>query len=151
MIELLNESVLWWHWAVFGLVLFAVEMISGTFILLGFGLAAILISIIYIIFEISFNTQLTLWIIFCIISIGAWIKWFKEKTLTQSGQSNYRLDTLGTVVKTITPHDRGKVTFDTPVLGNTTWTATSKIEIPQGSRVKIVQINGQLIEVKEIK
>ncbi len=151
MIELLNENVLWWHWAVFGLVLFAVEMISGTFILLGFGLAAILISIIDMIFEISFNTQLTLWIIFCIISIGAWIKWFKEKSITQSGQSNYRLDTLGTVIETITPHNRGKVTFDTPVLGNTTWTATSKTEIPQNSRVKIVQINGQLIEVKEIK
>ena len=151
MLDLLSESVLWWHWIVLGLGLFVVEMMSGTFVLLGFALAAILTGIIDLVFNISFNTQLALWIFFCILSIGAWIKWFKAKTITQSGQSNYRLDTLGTVTQTITPHDRGKVTFDTPVLGNTTWIATAQNEIQKGTRVSIVQINGQLIEVKETK
>jgi membrane protein implicated in regulation of membrane protease activity len=50
----------------------------------------------------------------------------------------------------IQPHSRGKVKFDTPVLGNTHWHATSKIDIDKGTRVKIVQINGQLIEVEPI-
>ncbi len=149
MLEMLNETILWWHWIILGLILFAIEIITATFILLGFGLAAILTGIIDLLFNTSFTTELSFWIFFCIISIGAWIKWFKEKTITKSGQSNYRLDTLGTVTKTITPHNRGEVVFDIPVLGNTTWIATSKTTIKQGSRVKIVQINGQLIEVKE--
>jgi len=81
--------------------------------------------------------------------MGIWFKWFKTKPVIQSGQSNYRLDTSGTVVEDISPHNRGKVTFDTPVLGNSTWHAIAKAEIHKGNRVKIVQINGQLIEVKQ--
>ena len=144
-------GVLWWHWVVFGLLLLVLEMLSGTFMLLALGVAAILTGVIDVVFDVSFNVELALWIFFSIIAIGAWVKWFKEKTLTQSGQSNYRLDTLGTVMQTIAPHERGEVTFDTPVLGNTKWQATAKVEISKGSRVKIVQVNGQLIEVKEVK
>ncbi len=82
--------------------------------------------------------------------IAAWFKWFRQNPVTESGQSNYRLDTLGTVIEDIQPHSRGKVTFDTPVLGNTSWHATSKIDIDKNTRVKIVQINGQLIEVEPL-
>ena len=60
------------------------------------------------------------------------------------------LDTLGTVQEDIQPHSRGKVKFDTPVLGNTLWHATSKVDIDVNTRVKIVQVNGQLIEVEPI-
>ncbi len=144
-------GVLWWHWIVFGLLLLVLEMMSGTFMLLFLGVAAILVGVVDVIFDVSFNVELALWIFFSILSIGAWIKWFKEKTITQSGQSNYRLDTLGTVMQTIAPLERGEVIFDTPVLGSTKWQATAKQEILKGARVKIVQINGQIIEVEEIK
>jgi len=44
----------------------------------------------------------------------------------------------------------GKVKFDKPVLGSTIWQATAKEDIATKSRVKIVQIKGQLIEVETI-
>ncbi len=150
MLELLNNNVLWWHWIVIGLLLLGMEMMTGTFVLLGLGIAAILVGVIYLLFSISFNTGLLLWLFFSVVAIGAWFRWFRTKPVSQSGQSNYRLDTLGTVMEQITPHQRGKVAFDTPVLGNSSWPTTAKTEIPKGSRVKIVQVNGQLIEVKQI-
>lgn len=150
MIEFLNETVLWWHWIVFGIALLILDMSLGTFFILGLGVAAIIVGTIDTFAETSFTAELSIWMILSILTITAWFKWFRENPVTDSGQSNYRLDTLGTVIEDIQPHSRGKVTFDTPVLGNTSWHATSKTDIDKNTRVKIVQINGQLIEVKPI-
>ena len=150
MIEFLNETVLWWHWIVIGIILLILEMNVGTFFMLGLGVAAILVGVIDSLIGTSFKTELFIWIVLSVLSIAAWFKWFREKPITDSGQSNYRLDTLGTVKEDIQPHSRGKVTFDTPVLGNTTWHAIAKVDINKETRVKIVQINGQLIEVEPI-
>ena len=151
MIEFLNETVLWWHWIVFGIGLLILDMTMGTFFILGQGVAAIIVGILDIYLGLSFTVELTIWMILSILAISAWFKWFRENPITDSGQSNYRLDTLGIVMEDIQPHSRGKVTFDTPVLGNTSWHATAKVDIDKGSRVQIVQINGQLIEVEPIK
>ncbi|GIT99137.1 NfeD family protein [Sulfurovum sp. TSL1] len=150
MIEFLNETVLWWHWIVFGVALLIWDMSMGTFFVLGLGIAAIIVGILDTFLDTSFTMELTIWMILSIVVIAVWFKWFREEPVTESGQSNYRLDTLGVVMEDIQPHSRGKVTFDTPVLGNTSWHAISKVDIDQGTRVKIVQISGQLIEVEPI-
>ena len=146
MIALLNE-ITWWHWIVFGVVLIVVEMSTGTFFMLTLGLSAMLVGILDILFDLSLQMEILLWLIFSIASIIAWMKWYRDKTVSNSGQSDYRLETLGTVTSDIHTHGRGKVTFDAPVLGNTQWHATAKTDIPKGTRVKIVEVNGQLIEV----
>lgn len=150
MIEFLNETILWWHWIVLGVALLIWDMSMGTFFILGLGVAAIIVGVLDIFLDLSFTVELAIWMILSVLVIAAWFKWFREEPVTESGQSNYRLDTLGVVMEDIQPHSRGKVTFDTPVLGNTSWHAISKVDIDKGTRVKIVQINGQLIEVKPI-
>jgi membrane protein implicated in regulation of membrane protease activity len=147
-IEILNHSIVWWHWVVLGLIFIITEMATGTFISLGLGLAAILVGLIDLLLDIEVVYQLLLWILLSIALITALFKWFKSQpTVSETGQSTFRLDTLGTVTVEIHPHQRGKVTFDTPVLGNTVWHATSSRDISKGSRVRIVEVSGQLIEV----
>jgi membrane protein implicated in regulation of membrane protease activity len=51
------------------------------------------------------------------------------------------------VTKAIAPHSRGTVQFDTPVLGNTSWSATADQELEVGTRVTIKEVQGQLISV----
>lgn len=148
MVEFLNQYVVWWHWVVLGLIFIITEMATGTFISLGLGVAAIIVGLIDLLLEMGVVYQLLLWIILSVAIIAALFKWFKSQpTVSETGQSSYRLDTLGTVTEEIHPHHRGKVAFDTPVLGNTVWHATSDYDLPEGSRIKIVEVNGQLIEV----
>ena len=148
MVEFLNQYVVWWHWVVLGLIFIITEMATGTFISLGLGVAAIIVGLIDLLLEMGVVYQLLLWIILSVAIIAALFKWFKSQpTVSETGQSSYRFDTLGTVTEEIHPHHRGKVAFDTPVLGNTVWYATSDYDLPEGSRIKIVEVNGQLIEV----
>ncbi len=150
MIAFLNETVLWWHWIVFGILLLILEMSTGTFFILGLGVAAIIVGVLDTLLGTSFTAELGIWMVLSVLAIAAWFKWFREPPVTDSGQSNYRLDTLGTVLEEIHPHARGKVTFDSPVLGNTSWHATSKVDLDKNTRIKIVEINGQLIEVEPV-
>jgi len=148
MFEILNDSIVWWHWIIVGLVLIISEMATGTFISLGFGIAAVVVGIVDIIMPLGFTYQLALWIVLSLIVVFALFQWLdSQPTVSSTGQSDYGFDTLGTVTETIHPHKRGKVIFDTPVLGNTEWHATANDELAEGSRIKIVEVNGQLIEV----
>lgn len=150
MIELLSTNLLWWHWIAFGIFLVTIEIFIGTFIMLGLGVAALLVGAMDMLFNTSIEIELTLWIILSLLSIALWFKYLKNPQVEDSGQSNYTLDTLGVVIKDISHNDRGEVKFDTPVLGNTIWFATSKEDIATNSRVKIIEIKGQLIEVANI-
>jgi len=118
--------------------------------MLGLGVAAIFVGLLDSVMGTSFTTELSIWMLLSILSIAAWFKWVKDPTVSHTGQSNYTLDTLGTVTEEIHPHDRGKVVFDIPVLGNTVWHATAKKSISKDTRVKIIEVNGQLIEVQKV-
>ncbi len=152
MVEVLNNSVVWWHWIALGLLLIFTEMATGTFISLGLGIAALIVGIMDFIFPMGLTYQLIAWIIFSILCISLLFKKFKrEPTVSQSGQSDFHLDTLGSVIETILPHQKGRVIFDRPVLGNTHWQAFSDEMLPEGTRIKIVEINGQLMKVTHLK
>lgn len=149
MIDFLSEIILWWHWIILGILLIIIELGIGTFFILGLGIAAILVGILDLLIGLSFTGALGIWILFSILTIIIWFKYYKETTISTSGQSNRGLDTLGTVSKEIKANGRGEVMFDSPVLGNTSWDATSKNDIEIGSRVTIKEINGQLIVVEK--
>ncbi len=150
MINYLDTSVLWWYWIVVGLILLILEMNTGTFVILGLGVSAVVVGLLDYAMPMTFMNQILIWIVLSLFSLWAWKRWVKTEDVSDSGQSNYNLDTLGTVIEAIEPHNRGKVTFDTPVLGNTSWTATSTQSIAKDARVKIVDIHGQLIEVTPV-
>ena len=148
MVEFFTQYVTWWHWIVLGILFIILEMATGTFIVLGFGIAAVLVGLLDLILNMNFLIQVTLWIIFSVGIIALSFKYFKSQpTVSNTGQSNHGFDTLGTVTKAIAPHKRGAVRFDTPVLGNTTWSATADQTLEVDTRVTIKEVQGQLISV----
>jgi membrane protein implicated in regulation of membrane protease activity len=151
MLELLNQTILWWHWIILGLVLLIIEVNSGTFLFLGLGVAAIVIGVVDYLLQSSLSFELFSWGLLSVLYFIAWKKWFKETPISNIGQSDDALHTQGHVTKAINPTQRGEVAFDAPVLGDTTWVATAKEPIEVGTRVMIVDIRGHLIEVIAIE
>jgi membrane protein implicated in regulation of membrane protease activity len=151
MIEFLINELLWWHWIIFGLILLILEILTGTFIMLGLGIGAAIVGISDLIFELNLNSELITWSIGSIIIIVILFKFFKKEAyIDKSGQSHYAIGTKGVVEEPIEAYGRGKVRFNTPILGNTVWYATAKENIPILSHVRVVDIKGQLIEVEKI-
>ena len=149
MLLYLSDVIVWWHWIVLGLVLLIVEMNSGTFLFLGLGIAAALVGVADYLLGIRFLYEVLLWIVLSVLAVAAWVRWFRGTTASTTGQSRHGFDTQGVVTAEIHPHRRGKVTFDAPVLGNTVWHATADEALPAGTRVRIAEVNGQLIKVQK--
>jgi len=147
-VEFLTDYITWWHWIVLGILFIILEMATGTFITLGFGIAAIAVGLLDLVIGMNFLAQVIMWIILSIVFISVLFKYFKaQPTVSNTGQSDHGFDTLGTVTKSIEAHGRGEVKFDHPVLGNTVWHAASDTYIELGDRVTIEEVNGQLIKV----
>ncbi|MCH9814472.1 MAG: NfeD family protein [Epsilonproteobacteria bacterium] len=149
MVEFLSANLLWWHWIVLGLILVVSEIFAPLFIVLWFGIAAILVGLIDLGLGTSFVVELGLWILFSVIFLALWFIFFKEKTVSKSGQSDFTLGTNGTVIQAIHPSKKGKVRFDAPVLGSSEWFAIADEIINEGETIHIIDVNGQLLKVKK--
>jgi len=147
LVEFLSVNLLWWHWIVLGLILSVSEIFMPLFIILWFGLAAIIVGVIDLGFGTLFITEFFIWIVLSVVFLILWFQFFKPKTVSKSGQSDFKLGTKGIVTQKIEPHKRGKVRFDAPVLGSSEWIAISDKEIEVGKPIYIVDINGQLLKV----
>jgi len=147
--EFLYHSLLWWHWIAFGLLLVIAEIIVPLFVVIWFGLGAIVVGIVKFLFLTSFMTEISIWLLSSLLFLSIWWFFLRDKNVDKSGLAEYRLDTIGTVTQKIIPHQKGKVHFDIPVLGSSDWYAISDEMIDVGERVKIVEVNGQLIKVKK--
>jgi len=149
--EFLITNLLWWHWIAFGIVLVVAEIFVPLFVIIWFGLSAIIVGILTLFFTLSFNINFAIWIILSTILLALWFKYFKKESIDKSGQDDFRLDTKGVVTEDIKKGYKGKVHFDMPVLGSSDWYATSDEDIESGQRVEIDEVNGQLLKVKKIQ
>jgi len=150
MFDIINSSMVWWYWIIIGIILVTAEIFVPIFVVIWFGVSAIIIGFIDYFLKISFQIELSLWIILSILFTISWFKFFREKTLTHSGQSDNSYDIKGVVVEKIELGQRGVVKFDGPILGDSKWIAISDNKLDVGVRIEIVKIKGQLIKVKEI-
>lgn len=150
MIESLSE-IAYWHWIILGLLLSLSEIFVMSFVLLWFGLGAIAVGILSLIFEISITIQILLWIFFSAFNIFAWFKWISPrfKTKTFSGMSREKMiGQVGTVLELNLNHEgRGKLRFPAPILGDDEWQFICENSLEIGDRVVVNEFSGNSLIV----
>ncbi len=155
MLEWLNANIAYWHWIVFGLLLILTEIMTVSFILLWFGVSAILVGVLLWLLPISLTMQLLIWTLLSLFNVFAWFKWvsphLKNKTL--SGMAKEKMiGQIGTVIdyNSVQP-DRGLLRFPAPILGNDEWQFICSDEIEVGSRVIVKEFSGNTLIVNCFK
>src|SRR5688572_9979134 len=80
---------LWWHWVVFGIVLTLLELAVPAFFLVWFGLGAIVVGVLLVIFPgMAFAYQVVAWTAFSLLLIWLWFKVFKPQVFkTRAGMA----------------------------------------------------------------
>lgn len=141
-----------WHWFVLGIVLMISELIIPAFAALWFGIAAILVGVVYWLFpSMSLAFQLILWMILSILSTFLWFKYIRPLSVdkTKAGLSREAtLGQVGMVIETNLHHEQIKVRFPIPVLGSDEWQCRSLSPVAVGDRVRVVDILGNDLVVK---
>ena len=146
----LFEQLLYWHWIVFGLILVALEMLLPGFVLLWFGVGALLVgSLLYLIPELSWQWQFFIFSIFSVGSLAAW-KYFKRNNAAddpESGVLNQRGKALiGRETVLIQPiiNGVGRIQVD-----DTFWRVHGE-EMDKGKLVRVIDVDGATLKVEQV-
>jgi hypothetical protein len=141
---------LWWHWIVLGIVLLLLELAVPAFFLVWFGLGALIVGVILLAMPaLAFAWQVLIWIVFSIAFIWLWFKVFKPGFYkTRAGMSKGAvIGEIGLVIRDIRPFEKGQIRFQKPVLGDEVWESIADKEIKAGERVKVLEVEGNILKV----
>ena len=142
----------WWHWAVGGIVLIIAELAVPSFVLIWFGLGALVVALAVAVAAIGFTAQLALWLIVSLVLVAAWFKVFKpnmHKTRVGMADANV-IGEIGMLVHDVAPFAKGEVRFQKPILGADVWECIADESIKSGERVRVVAVEGSFLKVGRV-
>jgi membrane protein implicated in regulation of membrane protease activity len=147
---MLMEST--WLWGILGLILLAVEMATGTFYILWFGVAALIVSFTLLLFpEIHAGLQLFIFAALSLGSLAVW-KFFYKKSSDgdlKIGQSQGdEVGRVGTIIEAVSRKQNGRIQFAQGVMGSREWAAISQEDLEVGAEAEITAIIGNAVSVK---
>ena len=143
-------AIEWWHWAVLGFVLVIAELLMPAFLLLWFGVAALMVgSLLWLFPALGVPVQVVLLAVFSAALIGAWFKLVKpNRHKTRLGMSDANIiGEVGLLIEDVAPFQRGKVRFQRPMVGADVWECIADESIASGARVKVSSIEGSLVKI----
>jgi len=140
----------WWHWAVVGMALIVAELVVPAFVLIWFGLGALLVALVmFLLPALSLTTQIMLWTLASVAMMVLWFKIFKRglhKTRIGMSDSNV-IGEVGLLIRDVEPFKKGQVRFQKPLIGAEMWNCIADETIKSGERVKVLGVEGSFLKV----
>jgi hypothetical protein len=139
-----------WVWGALGLILLAVEMATGTFYVLWFGVAALCASVATWLFpELSNAIQFTIFAVLSLGSLAIWRRYYKKTEIHyRVGQAQgEEIGRIGTVIKATSATQNGTIRFAQGLMGSREWVALSDEPIEAGSDASVVAVEGNTLRI----
>jgi membrane protein implicated in regulation of membrane protease activity len=144
-------QIAYWHWLVFGMLLMITEIFVPNFTLVWFGLAAIVVSGLMLIFpSISLTWQLFIWALASCAMTFLWFKYIKPRMVDRTHAGIAResiLGQTGQVIKAPVEGRNGVLRFAVPMLGSDEWAFYCNEPVAVGDRVVVKEISGNTLIV----
>lgn len=139
----------WWHWAVTGIILILSELAVPAFVLVWFGLGALVVTVVVALGTIGVTAQLATWLVVSVLLVFLWFKVFRpDRYKTRIGMSApAMIGEIGLLTEPVAPFKRGEVRFQKPLLGTDTWPCIADEDIAVSTRVKVIAVEGSLLKV----
>lgn len=146
----------YWIWASVGTLFFVLELFLPGFIFFWFGLSAIFVSVLTLLFLKTLELQVLAWLVLSIALIFSYF-YYKRRKYSDKSQSEdpiFRyVGMRGEVIQPIVGTKMGRVRLDTPINGIYEWNAISQnldetIEV--GERVEVIGVEGIKLIVKKV-
>ncbi|MBC7788070.1 MAG: NfeD family protein [Methylophilaceae bacterium] len=142
-----------WGWGALGLLLLGLEMATGTFYVVWFGVAALLVAVALLITpDISQAAQIITFAVLSLGSLTVWKRYYKKtETHSKVGQAQgEEIGRVGMVTVSTSNTTTGKINFLQGVMGSREWVAVSNDPIDAGEEAALVAVEGNILRVKQI-
>lgn len=145
------SHMLYWHWLVFGVALMVLEIFLPSFVVLWFGIGAVVVGLCEWVFpELSVAAQLLIWLLASSAMAAGWFRCIKPrmKDKTTAGVAREALiGETGQVIKVPVDGGRGMARFSVPVLGSDEWEFICEEPVAPGDRIVIREFSGNTLIV----
>lgn len=150
----MDMQLLYWHWLVLGLFLIIAEIFIPSFTIMWFGLGAIVVGLVSLAIDMSFNWQVLLWTVSSVAFTILWFMVIKPKIADRNFEGLARESAIGEsgkVIKLPTETSNGRMRFTTAVLGCDEWAFSCDVEVSLGDRLHIKEIAEDVLIVTKLK
>jgi len=147
-------NIEWWHWMVLGVVLVLLELAIPAFFIIWFGLGAVIVGLAMLALPaMNLAAQIGLWIVASVAFVVLWMRVFKAQVhRTRVGMSRGQFaGEVGLVTRGIQPYQKGQIRFQKPILGAESWEAIADEDIAPGERVRVLEVEGNILRVAKNK
>lgn len=139
-----------WAWGILGLILLAIEMSTGTFYIVWFAVAALMMTVAVGLFPtMPAAIQLFFFAVLSLGSLAIWKLTYKKTPPLRIGQSQGdEIGRIGTITEAVSARQNGKITFAQGVMGSREWAAIADEDIEAGTDAIIIAIEGNALRVQ---
>ena len=134
-----------WNWLIFGFILMALELLAPGVFMFWLGLAALLVGLLSFAINPSWQTQLLMFAIFAVAAVPAW-RYFARSAGSSSDSPFLNNRTKALIGREFTLEKPIIDGSGTVRIGDTVWRVAGP-DIPAGTRVKVVQVDGANLTV----
>ncbi|HEX9874722.1 MAG TPA: NfeD family protein [Deferrimonas sp.] len=149
----MSFTLLYWHWLALGMILIIAELFVPSFTIFWFGLGAVLVALLLLLFPtIPLTGQLLCFALASGLFTWLWFRYLRPLMTdrTKAGLSREAaLGESGQVVKAPLEGQRGVVRFTIPLLGNDEWPFICQTPTAVGDRVIVREISGNTLIVEK--
>lgn len=140
-----------WAWAILGMILLTLELLSTSFYFIWFGIAALCVAGLLFLFPpLPLAAQLLCFTVLSVASLLLWRRHFKDnEPELRIGQSQD--DTIGKVghlTAAVSPEQNGTIAFTVPVMGSREWAVISDESLVPGEQAEVVAVVGNFLRVR---
>tara|TARA_B100001094_G_C18195614_1_gene810633 strand:- start:6300 stop:6761 length:462 start_codon:yes stop_codon:yes gene_type:complete len=140
----------YWNWLMVGLVLLILELSSGTYYILWFGLSALVVGLGMLVVDMSWQVQWTSFTLISLVTSFSW--WFYQHKVDKDDHATSTLNQrkkyiVGTRVMLEESLDIGLHRLK---LGDTTWSIQVQEPLIKGEEIEIIDMDGIILKVKKI-
>ena len=142
-----------WLWGAIGIVLLAVEMATGTFYVLWFGISALCVAIAMWMFpNMPHAIQFTIFALLSFSSLAIWrLNYKKTETHSRVGQAQgEEIGRVGTVFEACGPSQNGKIRFTQGLMGAKEWATISNEIIAENTEARVIAVEGNTLRVEAL-
>ncbi|WP_323842241.1 MULTISPECIES: NfeD family protein [unclassified Moraxella] len=143
-----------WHWLVFGVALVTLEMFLPSFFLIWFGVAALIVALVFWLIPMGWSIAVIIWLLLSIVLCVLWFRFIQPKiqTRTKAGLGGAGIiGEMGMIVEH-TDSKGGKIRFNVPLLGASEWVCRTHDDVPilVGERAMIKRVVGNELFVERV-
>lgn len=142
------DAMTFWHWFVFGAILMVLEiMVMGMF-LLWIGLAAIMVGVIMLVIPaLTWPLAFVFWAVMSVASVAGWVAYRKKNPAPEqnNGLNQRGSELVGQEYTLSAPIENGKGAVRA---GDTMWRVVSDTDIPGGTRIRVIGLDGTSLRVE---